>query len=82
MGAIVMLSPILVRQAFGAQNYGKNFAAVNVVLYVFAGLSPWLVGQIYDRTTSYVGGLTLLIAMQALAAVLIFKPIKNHAINL
>ena len=81
VGAIVMLSPLIVRQAFGLQNYGKNFAAVNVVLYVFAGISPWLVGQMYDATSSYFGGLTLLITMQVLATILIFKPLKNDAIS-
>ena len=37
VGGIVMLPPMLIRNAFGSFSYGKNYAMANVVLYIFAG---------------------------------------------
>ena len=78
VGAIVMLSPMLVREAFGSTNYGKNYAAVNVILYLFAAVSPWFLGHMFDHHQSYAVGLMTLFIIQIVAAVLIL-PIVNSA---
>ncbi len=71
VGAIVMLPPILVRDVYGARGFGRTYAMVNVVMYIFAGLTPWLVGLLRDRIGSYTPALWLLIAMEVLAFTLI-----------
>ncbi len=71
VGAIVMLPPIIVRQVYGTQGYGRTYAMVNVVMYVFAALSPWLVGLIRDATGAYGMALWMLVAMELIAALLI-----------
>lgn len=78
VGAIVMLSPMLVREAFGSMDYGKNYAAVNVILYLFAAVSPWFLGHMFDHHQSYAVGLMALFIIQVVAAVLIL-PIVNSA---
>ena len=78
VGAIVMLSPMLVREAFGSMDYGKNYAAVNVILYLFAAVSPWFLGHMFDYHQSYAVGLMTLFIIQVVAAVLIL-PIVNSA---
>ena len=78
VGAIVMLSPMLVREAFGSMDYGKNYAAVNVILYLFAAVSPWFLGYMFDHHQSYTLGLMTLFIVQVVAAVLIL-PIVNSA---
>ena len=78
VGAIVMLSPMLVREAFGSMDYGKNYAAVNVILYLFAAVSPWFLGHMFDHHQSYAVGLMALFIIQVVAAVLIL-PIVNLA---
>ncbi len=78
VGAIVMLSPMLVREAFGSMDYGKNYAAVNVILYLFAAVSPWFLGHMFDYHQSYAVGLITLFIIQVVAAVLIL-PIVNSA---
>ena len=71
VGAIVMLPPILVREAFGTAGYGRTYAMVNVIMYVFAGLSPWLVGLMRDWTGAYSPALWMLVGLEVVAAVLI-----------
>ncbi|MGI9409582.1 MAG: MFS transporter [Hyphomicrobiaceae bacterium] len=71
VGAIVMLPPILVREAFGTKGYGRTYAMVNVIMYVFAGLSPWLVGLIRDWTGAYSPALWMLVGLEVVAAFLI-----------
>ncbi|MBT6136537.1 MAG: MFS transporter [Rhodospirillaceae bacterium] len=72
VGAIVMLPPILVREAFGITGFGRTYAMVNVVMYVMAGLSPWVVGIIKSETGGYAPGLWMLVGMEVLAAFLVF----------
>ncbi len=81
VGAIVMLPPILVRQAFGSYNYGKNYALINAGMYASAGISPWAVGTIYDQSLSYLPGLMLLLTMQIVAAILICRPIPERPLS-
>lgn len=81
VGAIVMLPPILVRQAFGLAGYGRIYAMVNVVLYILAGLGPWMVGMVRDWQGSYGGGLWVLVIIQIIAAAMILKPIPPRGLN-
>jgi MFS family permease len=71
VGAIVLLSPMLVRSAFGFQHYGRNFAAVSIVLYSGAAAGPWLAGLLKDWSGSYAPSLWLLVSMHG-AAIMLF----------
>ncbi len=81
VGAIVMLSPMLVREAFGSSDFGKNYAAVNVILYIFAAVSPWFLGQMFDYYQSYALGLMTLFIVQIVAAVLVLHKFNQAKIN-
>ena len=81
VGAIVMLSPMLVREAFGSSDFGKNYAAVNVILYIFAAVSPWFLGQMFDYYQSYALGLMTLFIVQIVAAVLVLQKFNPAKIN-
>ena len=76
-----MLSPMLVREAFGSMDYGKNYAAVNVILYLFAAVSPWFLGHMFDYHQSYGAGLMTLFIVQIVAAVLILPNVNSARIN-
>lgn len=77
VGAVVMLPPILVRHFYGTDHFGRTYALVNVVMYVFAGLSPWVVGFLLDSTGSYATGLWVLVALEMLAAILILTALRR-----
>jgi cyanate permease len=79
VGAIVMLPPMLVREAFGTAGFGRTYAMVNVVMYVLAGLSPWIVGMLRDASGSYSSGLLMLVAMEAVAAIILLWPPARNA---
>jgi MFS family permease len=81
VGPIVLLPPILARQAFGSARYGRTYAMVNVVMYVLAALAPWIVGILRDLSGDYIGGLWILFLLEILAIALIVKPIPNRLIN-
>ena len=81
VGAIVMLSPMLVREAFGSEDYGKNYAAVNVILYLFAAVSPWFLGHMFDHHQSYAAGLMTLFIVQIVAAVLILPNVNSAEVS-
>lgn len=67
VGAIVMLPPVIVREAFGAVGYGLVIAMTTVVMYVLAALSPWLVGELHGLSSGYGAGLALLAGMELVA---------------
>jgi len=73
VGAIVMLPPMLVRRAFGSDGFGRSYALVNVVLYVGAGLGPWLAGLLRDLTDGYAAALWLLAGMHLLGAAVLAR---------
>jgi MFS family permease len=77
VGPIVLLPPVLVRQAFGAKGYGTTYALVNVVMYVLAALGPWVVGMLYARDDDYAGGLWTLVVLEICAIALIVKPLPR-----
>lgn len=80
VGAIVMLPPMLVRENFGTEGYGRIYAMVNVVMYLMAGLSIWSVGLLKDYTGDYTSSLWMLVALEILAVLLVLslarQPVK------
>ncbi len=81
VGPIVLLPPVLVRQAFGANGYGTTYAAVNVVMYVLAALGPWTVGMLHARYGDYASGLWALVLLEVCAVALILKPLPKPGAN-
>lgn len=79
VGAIVMLPPIIVREAFGSNGYGRTYAMVNVAMYTVAAVAPWAVGFLRDGTGGYGAGLALLVAMEAAGAALILYAMRGVA---
>lgn len=73
VGAIVMLPPMLVRRAFGSDGFGRSYALVNVVLYVGAGLGPWLAGLLRDLSGGYAAALWLLAGMHLFGAAVLAR---------
>jgi MFS family permease len=71
VGAIVMLPPIIVRQVYGTVGFGRTYAMVNVVMYIAAALSPWVIGIMRDATGGYETGLWMLVGLEVAAAVLV-----------
>lgn len=81
VGPIVMLPPIIVREAFGISHFGRIFAMTNVIMYVVAALSPWSVGLILTQTNAYPPGLWMLVGMEIVATVLVLRVLKNVGPN-
>lgn len=77
VGAIVMLPPIIVRQVYGSTGFGRTYAMVNVVMYVFAGLCPWLVGLLRDGFGDYTMSLWFLVGMEGIAALFILAAYRQ-----
>ena len=72
---------MLVREAYGSVDYGKNYAAVNVILYLFAAVSPWFLGHMFDYRQSYAVGLITLFIVQIVAAVLILPTVNSAKVK-
>ena len=77
VGAIVMLPPIIVRQIYGTATFGRTYAVANVVMYTFAGLTPWAVGLLRDWSGAYQLGLWMLVVMEIIAALLILAALRR-----
>jgi MFS family permease len=81
VGPIVLLPPVLVREAFGSNGYGSTYALVNVVMYILAALGPWAVGMLYAGYGDYAGGLWMLVGLEVGAIALILKPLPKTRIS-
>lgn len=81
VGPIVLLPPVLVREAFGSTGYGSTYALVNVVMYILAALGPWAVGMLYALYGNYVGGLWMLVGLEIGAIALILKPLPKARVS-
>lgn len=71
VGAIVMLPPLLLREAFGVGRYGRIYGYCNVGLFVGAGLGPAAAGWLRDWTGDYSLSLWVLTAAHLAAAIVI-----------
>jgi MFS family permease len=81
VGPIVLLPPVLVREAFGSTGYGLTYALVNVVMYILAALGPWAVGMLYALYGNYVAGLWMLVGLEIGAIALILKPLPKARVS-
>lgn len=81
VGPIVLLPPVLVREAFGSTGYGSIYALVNVVMYILAALAPWAVGMLHAGFGDYVGGLWMLVGLEIGAIALILKPLPKPRVS-
>ncbi|MBU2533431.1 MAG: hypothetical protein KKB37_11870, partial [Alphaproteobacteria bacterium] len=77
VGAIVMLPPLIVRYAYGANGFGRTYAMVNVVMFVLAGVTPWCVGLLRDHSGDYTLALWLLVAMEVVAAAFALRAVRK-----
>ncbi len=73
VGAIVMLPPLLLRQAFGPRHYGRVYALANVGLALGIGLGPGVVGRLKDLAGGYGPTLWMLAAVHLVAALTIYS---------
>ncbi|MCA8930188.1 MAG: MFS transporter [Alphaproteobacteria bacterium] len=74
IGNIVMLPPLLLRDAFGPAAYGRVYGFANIALYTGAGVGPGLAGWLRDGTGSYGGALMTFVAFHMVAAVMLLFP--------
>jgi len=74
IGNIVMLPPLLLREAFGPAAYARLYGIANVALYVGAGFGPGLAGWLRDNAGSYVPALIAFVAFHGVAAVILLLP--------
>ncbi len=74
IGNIVMLPPLLLREAFGPAAYGKVYGFANIALYTGAGFGPGLAGWLRDGTGSYTGALLVFVAFHVVAAAMLLLP--------
>ena len=75
IGNIVMLPPLLLREAFGPAAYGKLYGLANIAFYSMAGVGSALAGTLRDLTGAYTLALFTFVAFDVLAAlILAFMP--------
>jgi predicted MFS family arabinose efflux permease len=76
VGAIVMLPPLLLHEAFGRAGYGRIYGLCNIGLYIGAGLGPAAAGWLRDGLGSYQPALWTLAAwhLAAVAVILMLRP--------
>jgi len=79
VGPIVMLPPILVREAFGNDGFGRTFAMVNTAMYFLAAMAPLVVGIMRDQMGGYETGLWVPVVMEVVAVILIVGAMRNTA---
>lgn len=78
VGPIVMLPPILVREAFGNDGFGRTFSMVNAAMYFLAAMAPLVVGVMRDHVGGYETGLWVPVVMEVVAAGLIVGAMRNN----
>jgi len=71
VGAIVILPPLLLREAFGVASYGRTYGYCNVGLFVGAGLGPAATGWLKDWSGDYALSLWALAAAHLAAAAVV-----------
>ncbi|MBT3334044.1 MAG: MFS transporter, partial [Rhodospirillaceae bacterium] len=71
VGCIVMLPPLLLSQAFGANGYGTVYGLTNAVMFLGASAATAVVGVLRDVMDSYGPGFALLVGMHIAATAVI-----------
>jgi MFS family permease len=74
IGNIVLLPPLLLRQAFGPSAYARLYGVANIALYVGAGFGPGLAGWVRDGFGSYAPAMLAFVAFHVAAAVILLIP--------
>ena len=77
VGAIVMLPPLLLSAAFGAQSYGTAYSLTNAGMYGAVAATTAVTGALHDWTGSYDLSFWLLCAVHVLAALVIVSGRKS-----
>ncbi len=71
IGNIVMLPPLLLREAFGPAAYGKLYGLANIALYAMAGVGSALAGALRDLTGAYTLALFMFVLFDLAAAAIV-----------
>jgi len=74
VGAIVMLPPLLLSNAFGARSYSTAYGLTNACMFTFVGIATGAAGFMRDYSGSYAAALWLLAAMHVLGMAVILWP--------
>lgn len=81
IGNIVMLPPLLLREAFGPAAYGKLYGFANIAFYTMAGIGSALAGSLRDVTGAYTLALFTFVAFDLLAALILALSPKHQSGN-
>ena len=74
VGAIVMLPPLLLSNAFGARSYGTAYGLANACMFSFVAIATAAAGILRDLTGAYAAAFWLLAAMHVLGMAVIAWP--------
>jgi MFS family permease len=77
VGNVTTLSPIIVRQEFGAPAFGAVFGVASCVIQLVTALGPGYYGLLHDIFGSYRGALILAAALHVVAAAIILFDRRN-----
>lgn len=81
IGNIVMLPPLLLREAFGPAAYGRLYGFANIALYAMAGAGSALAGTLRDLTGGYMLALLIFVLFDAAAALIVASIPKRQPGN-
>jgi len=79
VGCIVMLPPLLLSQAFGANGYGTAYGLTNAIMFLGASTATAAVGALYDMSGDFQMPFALL-ALMHLAAVAVIMWRRRRAV--
>ncbi len=68
LGGDYMIIPLMAAEIFGVRVLGRLMGVILTADGVAEAISPWIVGQIRDRTGTYAGGFAALIVLAAVGA--------------
>ncbi len=71
VGCIVMLPPLLLSGAFGANGYGTAYGLISAIMFLGASTTTAAVGMLRDMMGSYTPSFLLLAGMELTAAIII-----------
>lgn len=81
VGNLLMLQPLLIAEAFGAEHYARLFSISNLMSMLGVASGPWLMGIVLDETGRYGDAYLLAVgaAIVALALFLTAPPSRRSA---
>jgi len=78
VGAIVMLPPLLLSNAFGARSYSTAYGLTNACMFTFVGVATGAAGFVRDFSGAYAAAFWLLAAMHILGMAVILWPARRR----